>query len=37
VLGSWLVGDEPAGMGVREDKSPITSNHSRFIPHAIVD
>jgi glutathionylspermidine synthase len=37
VLGCWLVGDEPAGMGVREDKSPITSNHSRFIPHAIVD
>ncbi len=37
VLGCWLVGDEPAGMGVREDVSPITSNHSRFIPHAIVD
>jgi len=25
VLGCWLVGDEPAGMGVREDISPITS------------
>ena len=37
VLGCWLVGDEPAGMGVREDKSPITANHSRFIPHVIVD
>jgi glutathionylspermidine synthase len=37
VLGCWLVGDGPAGMGVREDVSPITSNHSRFIPHAIVD
>lgn len=37
VLGCWLVGDAPAGMGVREDASPITSNHSRFVPHAIVD
>jgi glutathionylspermidine synthase len=37
VLGCWLVGDAPAGMGVREDVSPVTSNRSRFIPHAIVD
>jgi glutathionylspermidine synthase len=37
VLGCWLVGDEPAGMGLREDRSPITSDHSRFVPHAIVD
>jgi glutathionylspermidine synthase len=37
VLGCWLVGDEPAGMGVREDVSPITSNQSRFVPHAIID
>lgn len=33
VIGSWLVGDEPAGMGIREDDSPITRNTSRFIPH----
>ena len=37
VLGCWLVGDEPAGMGVREDISPITSNRSRFVPHVIME
>ncbi len=35
VLGCWIVGDTPAGMGIREDASPITSNRSRFIPHVI--
>jgi glutathionylspermidine synthase len=33
VIGSWIVGDEPAGMGIREDDSPITRNTSRFVPH----
>ena len=33
VLGSWIVGGEPAGIGIREDTSPITSNTSRFVPH----
>ena len=33
VIGSWIVGDEPAGMGIREDDSPITKNTSRFVPH----
>jgi len=37
VLGSWMVGDEPAGLGIREDASPITMNLSRFVPHIIVD
>lgn len=36
VLGCWLVGDEPAGMGVGEDASLATSDRSRFVPHAIV-
>lgn len=36
VLGCWLVGDAPAGMGVREDASLITSNRSRFVPHIIL-
>ena len=35
VLGSWLVGGAPAGLGIREDVSPLTSNHSRFVPHVI--
>jgi glutathionylspermidine synthase len=31
-----MVGDEPAGMGVREDSDRVTKNFSRFVPHAIV-
>jgi glutathionylspermidine synthase len=37
VLGAWLVGDAPAGIGIREDISPITSNRSRFVPHVILE
>ena len=33
VIGSWVVGGEPAGVGIREDASPITRNTSRFVPH----
>ena len=33
VIGSWIVGEEPAGIGIREDDSPITKNTSRFVPH----
>lgn len=33
VIGSWMVGEEPAGIGIREDESPITRNTSRFVPH----
>jgi glutathionylspermidine synthase len=33
VIGSWIVGDEPAGMGIREDVNPVTRNTSRFVPH----
>lgn len=33
VIGSWIVGEEPAGIGIREDSSPITKNSSRFVPH----
>ena len=33
LIGSWIVGDQPAGIGVREDTSPITRNTSRFVPH----
>jgi glutathionylspermidine synthase len=36
ILGSWVIGDEACGMGVREDKSPITKNNARFLPHAII-
>ncbi len=33
VLGLWMVDGACCGMGVREDKSPITGNASRFVPH----
>jgi glutathionylspermidine synthase len=33
VIGSWVVGDEPAGICIREDVTPITTNMSHFVPH----
>jgi glutathionylspermidine synthase len=33
VIGSWIVGGEACGLGVREDRSRITHNMSRFVPH----
>ena len=33
VIGAWIVGDQPAGIGIREDDSAITKNSSRFLPH----
>ena len=35
VLGSWLVASQACGLCVREDRSPITRNTSRFVPHYI--
>lgn len=36
VMGVWMVGDEPAGLGIREDQSRVTRNTSRFVPHCIL-
>jgi glutathionylspermidine synthase len=36
VIGSWIIGQEPAGMGIRESDNLITDNGSRFVPHLIV-
>lgn len=33
VIGSWIVGGEACGIGIREDRSKITHNMSRFVPH----
>jgi len=33
VIGSWLIGGEPAGMGIRESSGLVTTNTSRFVPH----
>jgi len=35
IIGSWIIGGESAGMGIRESRSLITDNLSRFIPHLI--
>jgi len=33
VIGSWMIDGHAAGIGIREDNSPITGNTSRFVPH----
>ena len=33
VVGAWVVDGESAGIGLREDATPITRNTSRFVPH----
>lgn len=33
VIGSWVIGGEAAGIGIREDRRLVTTNASRFIPH----
>lgn len=33
VVGSWVIGGEAAGMGIRESDNLITGNTSRFVPH----
>lgn len=35
VIGSWIVAGEPAGIGIREDDTPVTRDSSRFVPHFI--
>ena len=36
VIGSWIVRDEAAGIGIREGEEPVTQNTSRFVPHFFV-
>lgn len=36
VIGAWIVGQNCVGMGVREDRSRITQDLSRFKPHFIA-
>lgn len=36
VIGTWMVGDECAGLAIREDATPITRDTSHFVPHYIV-
>ncbi|MNE56432.1 putative acid--amine ligase YjfC [compost metagenome] len=37
LIGSWVVGDTAAGIGIREDDSLITKDSSRFLPHVVLD
>lgn len=36
LIGSWLVGDRPAGISVREDTQMVTQDLSRYLPHIIT-
>ncbi len=33
LVGSWIIAGKAAGIGMREDKAPVTTNASRFVPH----
>lgn len=33
ILGSWIVGGQACGLGIREDANEVTGNTSRFLPH----
>ena len=35
VLGSWIVGESPAGIDVRETSGPVTGDLAEFVPHFI--
>jgi glutathionylspermidine synthase len=36
LVGSWIVGAEPAGLCVREEARRITTDRARFVPHLIT-
>jgi len=36
LIGSWLIDDQPAGIGLREDRALITQDLSRFYPHTFI-
>ncbi|MBB6523121.1 glutathionylspermidine synthase family protein [Pseudoteredinibacter isoporae] len=35
LIGSWIVGNQAAGISIREDKELITQDLSRYLPHVI--
>lgn len=35
VLGSWMIGGESAGAGIRESTNLITDGYARFVPHYV--
>ncbi|VDY63157.1 Bifunctional glutathionylspermidine synthetase/amidase [Shimwellia blattae] len=36
LIGSWLINDKAAGIGIREDRALITQDLSRFYPHTFT-
>jgi glutathionylspermidine synthase len=36
LIGSWIIGDTAAGIGIRESANLITDKKSRFVPHLIL-
>jgi glutathionylspermidine synthase len=36
VIGSWLIGDRAAGIGIRETEGYVTDNTARFVPHVVL-
>ena len=37
VLGAWLVGDEAAGLGIRESTGLVTDDSASFVPHRVAN
>ncbi|MEX2453877.1 MAG: glutathionylspermidine synthase family protein [Rhodospirillaceae bacterium] len=37
MTGVWIVASEPCGLCIREDRSLVTANDARFLPHVILD
>ncbi len=36
VMGVWMVGDEPCGLGIREGDDLVTTLEDRFVPHVVL-
>jgi glutathionylspermidine synthase len=36
IIGSWMINGYAAGIGIREQNSPIVGRQSRFVPHVFV-
>ena len=37
MVGAWMVASAPCGLCIREDRSMVTANDARFLPHVIRD
>lgn len=36
VMGVWMAGDEPCGLGIREGEELVTTLEDRFVPHVVL-